>query len=194
MKSLIHINIRTPLIALLLLIVPAFVAQAQQDSRLQLASLDHLAAKASQSVDVNLDGRLMRLASGIFSDNDAEEKQIKKLIAGLKGIYVRSFEFETAGQYTAADLSTIRTQLRGPGWTRVVNVVSKKEGDVEVYLLMNGDLIGGLAVLHVEDKEITVVNIVGPVDLDKLAQLEGQLGVPELGIEKQKPKTKNDEK
>jgi Domain of unknown function (DUF4252) len=155
---------------------------------------DHLAAKASQTVDVNLDGRLMRLASGIFSDNDADEKQIKKLIAGLKGIYVRSFEFETAGQYTAADLSTIRTQLRGPGWTRVVNVVSKKEGDVEVYLLMNGDLIGGLAVLHVEDKEITVVNIVGPVDLDKLAQLEGQFGVPELGLEKQKEKTKNDEK
>ena len=191
MKS---INIKTPLITLLMLLSPVFIVNAQQDSRLQLASLDHLAAKASQTVDVNLDGRLMRLASGIFSDNDADERQVKKLIAGLKGIYVRSFEFETAGQYTAADLATIRTQLRGPGWTRVVNVVSKKEGDVEVYLLMNGDLVGGLAVLHIEDKEVTVVNIVGPVDLDKLAQLEGQFGVPEMGIEKQKEKPKNDDK
>lgn len=191
MKS---INIKTPLITLLMLLSPVFIVNAQQDSRLQLASLDHLAAKASQTVDVNLDGRLMRLASGIFSDNDADERQVKKLIAGLKGIYVRSFEFETAGQYTAADLATIRTQLRGPGWTRVVNVVSKKEGDVEVYLLINGDLVGGLAVLHIEDKEVTVVNIVGPVDLDKLAQLEGQFGVPEMGIEKQKEKPKNDEK
>jgi hypothetical protein len=48
-----------------------------------------------------------------------------------------------------------------------------------------------MAVLHSDDRELTVVNIAGPVDLDKLAQLEGQLGVPDLGIEKKK--TKNDE-
>jgi hypothetical protein len=69
-----------------------------------------------------------------------------------------------------------------------VNVTSKKEGNVEVYLLMNGEEIGGLAVLSSEDRELTVVNIVGPVDLEKLAKLEGQFGVPELGIEKTKPK------
>ena len=42
-----------------------------------------------------------------------------------------------------------------------------------------------------EAKELTVVNIVGPVDLEKLSKLEGQFGVPELGIESPKPKTKN---
>jgi hypothetical protein len=51
-----------------------------------------------------------------------------------------------------------------------------------------------MAVLALEDRELTVVNIVGPVDLDKLAKLEGQLGIPELGIESQKAKPKNDEK
>ena len=65
---------------------------------------------------------------------------------------------------------------------------------LEVYLLFNGEQVGGLAVLHTDDKELTVVNIVGPVDLDKLAKLEGQLGVPDLGIEAPKNKTKNDEK
>jgi hypothetical protein len=64
---------------------------------------------------------------------------------------------------------------------------------LEVYLLFNADKVGGLAVLHTDDKQLTVVNIVGPVDLDKLAKLEGQLGVPELGIEQQKPKAKNDD-
>jgi hypothetical protein len=48
-------------------------------------------------------------------------------------------------------------------------------------------------VLHTDDRELTVVNIVGPVDLDKLAQLDGQLGIPDLGIEPQKPKAKKDE-
>jgi hypothetical protein len=188
-----NLNIKTALIACLLILAPALVANAQ-DSRIQMASLDHLAAKASQTVDVNIDERLMRMSAKLFSDKDEDEREVKKLIAGLKGIYVKSFEFETEGQYTPGDLETIRTQLRGPGWTRLVNVTSKKDGMLEVYLLFNGDLVGGLAVLHTDDKELTVVNIVGPVDLDKLAKLEGQLGVPDLGIESQKKSKNDDEK
>lgn len=184
MKALFRINLILSLLIALPLVVQA------QDSRLQLTSLDHLAAKANQTVDVSVDDRLMKMAAKLLSDKDADEREVKKLVEGLKGIYVKSFEFETEGQYTAADLETIRTQLRGPGWTRLVNVTSKKEGNLEVYLLFNGDAVGGLAVLHSDLKEFTVVNIVGPVDLDKLAKLEGQFGVPELGIEKTK---KNDE-
>ena len=193
MKPLFHINIRTALIALLLVLAPVLSAKAQ-DSRIQLGSLDHLASKASQTVDVNIDERLMRLAAKVFSDKDEDEREVKKLIAGLKGVYVKSFEFEADGQYAAADVETIRTQLRAPGWTRLVNVTSKKQGMIEVYLLFNGDLVNGMAVLHTDDKELTVVNIVGPVDLDKLAKLEGQLGVPDLGIESSKNKKNDDEK
>jgi hypothetical protein len=192
MKSLFKIHIKTPVIALLLIIASAFAAKAQ-DSRLQMGSLDHLAAKASQTVDVNVDERLMKLAARLFSDKDEDEREIKKLIAGLKGIYVKSFEFEAEGQFVAADLEPIRTQLRGAGWTRMVNVVSKKEGNVEVYLQFAAENINGLAVLHTDDKELTVVNIVGPVDLDKLAQLEGQMGIPDMGIESSKSKKKANE-
>jgi hypothetical protein len=184
MKALFRINL-----ILSLLIALPLLARAQ-DPRLQLSSLDHLAAKANQTVDISMDERLMRTAAKILSDKDADEREVKKLVEGLKGIYVKNFEFDTEGQYTAGDLETIRTQLRGPGWTRLVNVTSKKDGNLEVYLLFNGDAVGGLAVLHSDLKEVTVVNIVGPVDLDKLASLEGQFGVPELGIEKTK---KNDE-
>ena len=189
MTSLFQRSIGQPLIVFGLILTAALVVQAQ-DSRIQMSSLDHLAAKASQTVDVNIDERLVRIAAKLLSDKDEDEREAKKLVTGLKGIYVKSFEFDTEGQYTAADLETIRAQLRGPGWTRLVNVTSKKDGNVEVYLLFNGDVVGGLAVLHTDLKEFTVVNIVGPVDLDKLAKLEGQFGVPELNIEKTK---KNDE-
>ena len=192
MKTLYQTKLAAPLIALLLIAGSAAATRAQ-DSRLQLGSLDHLAAKASQSVDVNLDERLMRLASKVFSDQDADERRVKQLVAGIKGIYVKRFEFENDGQYSPADMETIRTQLRGPGWTRLVNVKSKKEGSLEVYLLMTGEQVGGLAVLSSDVRELTVVNIVGPVDLEKLAQLEGQFGVPELGIEPAKPKAKNED-
>lgn len=193
MKTIFQTKLAAPLLALLLVATSATAARAQ-DAHLQLGSLDHLATKASQSVDVNIDERLMRLASKVISDQDAEEREIKKLVAGIKGIYVKRFEFENDGEYTAADMETIRTQLRGPGWTRLVNVMSKKEGNLEVYLLMNGEQVGGLAVLSSDVRELTVVNIVGPIDLEKLAKLEGQFGVPELGIEPAKPKKNDDEK
>jgi len=193
MKSLFQTKLGALLTAALFVTISAVTANAQEPSRLQLSSLDHLAAKASQSVDVNIDERLMRLASKAFSDTDAEEREIKKVIAGVKGIYVKVFEFEAEGQYSSADMETIRTQLRGPGWTRLVNVTSKKEGNLEVYLLMNGDMVNGLAVVASDVKELVIVNIVGPVDLDKLAKLEGQLGIPELGIESNKKKN-DDEK
>lgn len=186
-------SLRTLLIALLLILTPALVARAQ-DSRIQMSSLDHLAAKASQTVDVNIDERLIRIAVKVFSDHDPDEKRVKDLVTSLKGIYVKSFEFDTDAQYSAADVESIRTQLRGPGWSRLVGVHSKKEGNLEVYLLLVGEKIGGLGVLHTDARELTVVNLVGPVDLDKLADLEGQLGIPDLGIEPQKPRTKNNEK
>src|ERR1700741_146407 len=183
---------KTSVIVLLLIVASAFAAKAQ-DSRIQMASLDHLATKASQTVDVNIDERLMKMAVRLLSDKDEDEREVKKLVAGLKGIYVKSFEFDTEGQFVVADLEPIRTQLRGAGWTRMVNITSKREGNVEVYLQFAGENVNGLAVLVTDDKELTVVNIVGPVDLDKLAQLQGQLGVPELGIESSKTKKKNDE-
>ena len=190
MKSLFPNKSKLALVALLLVFASALTARAQ-DPKIQTSMLDHLTAKASQTVDVNLDERLMQFAAKLFSDQDPDEKQIKKLVNGLKGIYVKSFEFEAEGVYSPADVESIRTQLRGPSWSRLVNVTSKKDGIVEVYLMLNGDQIGGLAVLAFEAKELTVVNIVGPVDMQKLSQLEGHIGIPELGIEAPKTKTKN---
>src|SRR5215813_6148989 len=103
MKALVRINL-----ILSLLIALPLVARAQ-DPRLQLNSLDHLAAKANQTVDVSIDERLMKTAAKLLSDKDVDEREVKKLVEGLKGIYVKNFEFDTEGQYTAADLETIRT-------------------------------------------------------------------------------------
>ncbi len=187
MKSIYSMPLRISAIAAVLFFGAA--SAMAQDGRIQTGQLDGLASRASQTVDVNLDERLMRMAAGFLTEK-GDEAKVKALIVGLKGIYVRSFEFEKEGEYTAADLESIRTQLRNPAWTRIVNVKSKKDGSLEVYLMSSEKTIGGLAVLATELKEITVVNIVGPVDLEKLSQLEGHFGVPELGIEAT-PKRKN---
>jgi type II secretory pathway pseudopilin PulG len=190
MKSLSQTSMKLASLAVLVILGAAAGAMAQ-NPRIQTSQLDALAAKASQTVDVNLDERMMQLAGKFLSDRESDEVKIKDLVNGLKGIYVKSFEFETEGQYSEADLEGVRSQLRNSAWNRIVNVNSKKEGSVEVYLMQVGNQISGLAVLATDPKEVTVVNIVGPVDLDKLSDLEGNFGVPELGLERTKPKRKN---
>jgi hypothetical protein len=167
------------------------LAQNPQNPRIETSQLNALAAKASETVDVNMDGSLMQMAANFLSSKDPDEAKAKDLVNGLKGIYVRSFEFETEGQYSDADLESIRTQLRNPAWTRIVNVNSKKEGGVELYLMQTGGQITALALLALEPKEITFVNIIGPVDLEKLTELGGRFGIPELDIEIPKVKRKN---
>jgi hypothetical protein len=181
--------------ALLVALVTLFVtaSASAQNARIQITQLDALAAKASETVDVNIDESLMQMTAKFLSSKDPDEAKVKEIVNGLKGIYVKSFEFETEGQYSAADLESIRSQLRNSSWDRIVNVNSKKEGAVEVYLMHSAGVISGLAVLATDPKEITIVNIVGPVDLEKLSALEGNFGVPVLGIEYPKTKRKNDE-
>jgi len=174
-----------------LLMLGATATALAQNPRIQTSQLDALAAKASETVDVNIDESLMALATKFLSSKDEDERKVKELVSGLKGIYVKSFEFENEGQYTEADLESIRSQLRSPGWSRIVHARSKKDGSIEVYVMHTGGQVSGLAVLATELKEITVINIVGPVDLEKLTQLEGEFGIPDLGLEGSKPKRKN---
>lgn len=190
MKSLSQTILKLSSLAILVLLGASAIAVAQ-NPRIQTSQLDALAAKASQTVDVNIDEHLMQLTARFLSSKDPDESKVKDLVNGLKGIYVKSFEFEAEGQYTEADIEGIRSQLRNTAWNKIVNVRSKKEGSVEVYLMQSGNQISGMAVLATNPKEITVVNIVGPVDLDKLTQLEGEFGIPELEIERSKPKRKN---
>ncbi len=159
---------------------------------LDLKHLDRLAAKASETADVTLDGSLLKLAAKFLSADDPDQAKIKKLVAGLKGIYVKTFEFENQGEYSESDVSSIRKQLQSPGWSRIVGVRSKKDSEnAEVYLKVGGP-DGGLAIICANPKELTVVSIIGKIDLDELSELGGSLGVPKIELEKPKPPNKKD--
>lgn len=156
-----------------------------QNGKLEISTLDHLAQRASETVDINLDEHLLQVTGKFLSSKDADEARVKEIINGLKGIYVRNFSFDQENEFTAADVEPIRAQLRAPGWTRFLEFHSRRDGDnIEVYILLEGDKVNGLAILSVEPKELTVVNLVGSVDLDKLSDLEGQFGIPDLEIER----------
>jgi hypothetical protein len=166
-----------------LMLLPANATAARgQDVKIP-ANIEKLATKAVETVNVTVDGALLQLAGKFLSSTDPDQKKIKTLIGNLKGIYVRSFEFANEGEYSTADVDSLRSQMRSPEWSKMVTVSSKKGGDnVDVFFKMVKDKIAGLVVIAAEPRELTVVNIVGPIDLDQLSSLGGQFGIPKVDL------------
>ena len=163
--------------AIVCVLVAAGAAHAQTGPLLRLDHLTRLASQATNTVDVTLDASLLQMASSFLSGPDANIAAMKELVSGLKGVYVKVFEFDRDNVYTSADLDAIRSQLSGGSWKRFVSVQEKTES-VEIHAWQDGSVPGGLAILVAEPRELVIVNIVGPIDLSKLGALAGQLGIP----------------
>jgi Domain of unknown function (DUF4252) len=168
------------LLASCLVVCGAATAWAQ-NARLDLSQLDKLASKASNVTDVTLDGSMLKLAAQQMSQKAATAKSQNKafaanLVQRLKGIYVKSFEFDQPGGYSKADLEGVTKQLESGGWKSIVHVEEKKSGETTgIYVMQEGGETVGMAVVAAEPKELTVVNLVGPIDFSQLGSL-GSLG------------------
>jgi hypothetical protein len=162
---------------IILLALPA----AAQDIKLP-ASLDRLASKASNSVDINLDMTMLQLAARFLSGKDPDEARVKKLVGTLKGITVKSFEFDSRGEYNPSDLDEFRAQFRSPGWTRIVGVKSRNGENSDIYLKSENGQIAGLVVIVAEPRELTIVSILGTINPDDLRDLGGHFGIPRMDV------------
>jgi hypothetical protein len=151
-----------------------------QNARIQMDHLDRLFPKAVETIDVTVDSNLLKLASKFLKTDKADEAAAREIIAMVKGVYVKGVEFDKDGEYSEADIETVRKQLSTPGWDRIVGVRSKREKqNVEVYLMLGGNgTIDGVGVLLFEPKQLMVVNVVGQIDPEKVSQLRGQFGIP----------------
>lgn len=190
-----RISINPALILFGAMLLGAFSPPAfGQNPKLDIKNLEPLAKKASEVVDVNLDGALLKLAAKFMTDED--DREGLEIVKNLKGIYVKNFEFDKPGEYSQADVEAIRGQLQKPVWSRIVSTQSKRDGEnTEVYLMTQNDggNVLGMAIINAGPQELTVVNIVGPIDIDKLASLEGKMGIPRLGDGAKESSRKPDE-
>ncbi|HTS66492.1 MAG TPA: DUF4252 domain-containing protein [Candidatus Acidoferrales bacterium] len=164
---------RIALIALAAAVIPAWAQEIKMP-----VNLDALAAKADEAVTVTLDKSMLQFAGKFLHD---EEEDVRKLIAGLDSIYVRSFQFSHENEYSMADVEAVRSQLQSPPWGRLVGVTSKHGENAEVYFKDGGNgQLGGIVVISAEPRELTIVNIIGTLDPEKLADLGGEFGIPRL--------------
>ncbi len=158
------------ILTLSLLAVPAMAQQIKMD-------FPDLADRADEVVDVTLDASLLRLGAKFLSEKDEDQRAVRDLVKNLEGIYVRSYEFAHDNEYDRGIIDRIKSQL-GSTWKPLVTVRSKRKENVNIMADMRGDRVVGLVIIAAEPRELTIVNIVGPIDIDKLAALEGEFGIP----------------
>ncbi|HVR44709.1 MAG TPA: DUF4252 domain-containing protein [Thermoanaerobaculia bacterium] len=146
-----------------------------------------LAAKAIETVEITLDGELLRLAGRFLATADADEPELGRLLRRLEGIYVRSYTFDSDGAYDSRAIAAVRARI-GAGWQKIVNVRSADSDDVEVYTKLAGDRVEGVVIIAAQPRQLTFINIVGPVDLAELSLLEGQFAIPRISKKDAKEK------
>lgn len=129
------------------------------------------------TVEINLQGAMLRMISAFTGDDDPE---FARLVGALDGIRVRS------GVVSAADLPVLRQRIRAGqtwlerhGWLAMVRVQEGAE-EVHVYTREDAGALVGMTILAVEEGEVTTVNLIGRVDPALLAHLANGLDLGAL--------------
>lgn len=166
-----------------LLFAAAALSLTLSAQTLDLTHLDRLSSKTDHVVNISLDEGLIRLAGAFLKGGGKEVEEVRNILPGIRGINVRSYEFDSDNLYSKADVDRIEQQLKG--WSTVVEVREGKKQEVTRIMIKPGNReVGGLVVLSAAPRSLTIVNIAGTLSAAQLEKLGGHLGIPEIDINK----------
>ncbi|WP_263350486.1 DUF4252 domain-containing protein [Acidicapsa acidisoli] len=149
-----------------------------------------LADRATHVTEVTLDKNMLAFAAKFMGkdkdkdkDGDRDDEAVKQMIQNLKGVYVRDYEFDKDHSYTAEELEGLRKYIQGTEWSPMVHERTKGAAEgTDIYLKLVDGQVQGLFVLDAEPKELALVLILGPVDMDKIGSLGGNFGIPKDAV------------
>jgi hypothetical protein len=141
-----------------------------------------LADRATHVTEVTLDKNMLAFASKFMDsdkDGNKDDKGVQDMIRNLKGVYVREYEFDKEHSYTAAELEGLRKYFESSEWSPMVHERTKGQAEgTDVYVKLVDGKMQGLFVLDAEPTDLSLVLILGPIDMDKIGALGGNFGIP----------------
>lgn len=155
--------------------IPAHAASAGYVDFGKLAPDD----SGSQFVEVNVTSNLISMAARLTQKS---EPDVADLLRGLESIRVNVIGLNNENREDMESrVKKIRTQLDAQGWQRIVTVQEKKQ-DVGVYLKTKGEeAVEGVVVTVLDGKKQAVlINVVGNIQVDKLATLGEKFDIDPL--------------
>ena len=138
-------------------------------------------AAKGEFVEVNLSPAMLKFAAKIAA---RQEPEAAELIGNLKRVHVNVVSLDDSNRQDAVEhIAGIRRKLEAEGWTKMVTVREKDEGDnVDVHVKQRSDeVIEGLVVTVIDrNGQAVMVNIVGSISADQIAKVADNLNIEPL--------------
>jgi hypothetical protein len=169
---------RTYVSAVVCLALP--VLAAARPPQITVPSFVDLRSSATDTVDITFGPMLLGFVGWAMDDHDPDSANLKKTIQGLRSVQIRSYQFKADFVYPKADLDALRAQLSQPGWSQLVKVRDReKKQDVDIYIALENRTINGVTIIASGLRELTVVNVIGTVNLDQVEGLRKTFAGPD---------------
>lgn len=153
-------------LALVFCLAPSAFAQKLD---LKLSELNAMAVNKSE---VNLSGKLIRLAIHIAGDSSLDD-----FVKDLVSIQIRNYIFAKAGSVADKDLEPLRRQVANdPRWSHIID---QKEGSTsnEIWVATSGDTITACLVISLEVRQLHIVHFEGRFTLAQVRDFVDHDGV-----------------
>ncbi len=156
---------------------PGAAAPASQEREWVPEGIAALGQNAVSRTEFRLDHSMLVLASKLDKDN----ADLRRVIAGVNGVSVRSFRFAGEVSLDPAIMESIRQQYREAGWLHLVSDHKSASGmHTDLWVHLNEAAIRDIAVLLVRAKQVSFVAASGSVTPLDLLRLSGHFGIPKI--------------
>ena len=134
-----------------------------------------------QFVEVNISPAMLKFAARIAA---RQEPEAAEMIRNLRSIRVNVVGLDDSNRASTVErIESVRRKLEAEGWTKMVTVREKNDGDnVDVHVKQHGEeAIDGLVVTVIDRKgEAVFVNIVGNINADQIAKIADKFDLEPL--------------
>ena len=126
-------------------------------------------------IEVNVSSKLFTL----LTKSMEHEPEIGKLVAMIKGVYVRGYE---NGENLDQMLRHYENKLKVGEWETIVKA-KEEDGIVQVALLFDEEIVSGVFIMVTGAKETLFVNIFGHIDFETVGDIISNLENMNLNLD-----------
>ena len=166
-------------IVVLAVITTSVVALGQQQRQDWIPQgVESLGQNASSRTEFALDHSMLVLVSKL----DQDDEDLRRVIAGVDGVSVRSYSFPKPGMYDSGILTSVRQQYHSAGWRHMVNTHNKdgSSGATDLWIRYENNTVRNVAVLFAGQNHLNFIAVSGSISPLDLFHLAGHFGIPRI--------------
>ena len=149
---------------------------AQQSEWIPRA-IENLQQTASSKTNFTFDHSMLILASKLEPGDD----DLRRVIAGVSGISVRTYHFAETRQFDPAVLRSVAGEYRAAGWKQLVNKQEKTGQDMsDLSVRFENNAVSNVAILLAKSDEVNFVVVSGSISPLDISHLGGHFGIPKI--------------